>query len=32
VLMAVPFLTISDGIGTPLHHEAAATAGAHEGH
>jgi cytochrome c oxidase subunit IV len=32
VLMTVPFLTISDGIGTPLHHEAAATAGAHEGH
>ena len=32
VLMAVPFLTISDGIGTPLHHEAAATTGAHEGH
>ena len=32
VLMAVPLLTVSDGIGTPLHHEAAATAGAHEAH
>ena len=31
VLMAVPLLTVSDTIGTPLHHEAA-TAGAHEGH
>ena len=30
VLMAVPFLTISDGIGTPIHH--AAPAAAHEGH
>jgi cytochrome c oxidase subunit IV len=32
VLMSVPLLTVSDGIGTPLHHEAAATAGAHEAH
>src|SRR5882672_5292423 len=32
VLMSVPFFTISDGIGTPLHHDAAASAGAHEGH
>jgi caa(3)-type oxidase subunit IV len=32
VLMAVPFFTISDTIGTPIHHEATATAGAHEGH
>ena len=31
VLMAVPFLTISDTIGTPIHHAAAAN-GAHEGH
>jgi cytochrome c oxidase subunit 4 len=31
VLMSVPFLTISDGIGTPLHHTAQA-GGAHEGH
>src|SRR5262245_66313310 len=32
VLMAVPIFTLSDTIGTPLHHEATATAGAHEGH
>jgi cytochrome c oxidase subunit IV len=32
VLMAVPFFTISDTIGTPQHHEAPAAAGAHEGH
>src|SRR4029079_4498018 len=32
VLMSVPFFTISDSIGTPLHHETAASAGAHEGH
>ena len=32
VLMAVPFFTISDTIGTPLHHEVAASGGAHEGH
>lgn len=32
VLMAVPFLTISDTIGTPIHHEAPAANGAHEGH
>src|SRR6185295_2285970 len=32
VLMSVPFFTISDTIGTPLHHETAASAGAHEGH
>jgi len=32
VLMSVPFLTLSDGIGTPIHHEAAAGAGAHEAH
>src|SRR5438552_15499491 len=32
VLMAVPFLTISDAVGTPIHHEAASTAGGHEGH
>jgi cytochrome c oxidase subunit 4 len=32
VLMSVPFFTISDTIGTPLHHEVAASAGAHEGH
>jgi hypothetical protein len=31
VLMSVPFLTISDGIGTPLYHTAQA-GGAHEGH
>ena len=31
VLMAVPFLTISDTIGTPIHHAAPAGA-AHEGH
>ena len=31
VLMSVPFLTISDGIGTPIHH-AAPAAGTHEGH
>jgi caa(3)-type oxidase subunit IV len=31
VLMTVPFLTISDGIGTPIHHAAQAGA-AHEGH
>ena len=30
VLMAVPFLTISDTIGTPIHHETAS--GTHEGH
>jgi caa(3)-type oxidase subunit IV len=30
VLMSVPFLTISDGIGTPIH-QAAPAAGAHEG-
>ena len=29
VLMSVPFFTISDSIGTPIHHEAPA---AHEGH
>ena len=32
VLMTVPFFTVSDTIGTPLHHETAASAGAHEGH
>jgi cytochrome c oxidase subunit IV len=32
VLMAVPFLTVSDTIGTPIHHAVAATNGAHEGH
>jgi cytochrome c oxidase subunit IV len=32
VLMSVPFFTISDTIGTPLHHEKTASAGAHEGH
>jgi cytochrome c oxidase subunit IV len=32
VLLAVPFLTISDTIGTPIHHEAPAATGAHEGH
>jgi len=32
VLMSVPFLTLSDGIGTPIHHESAAGAGAHEAH
>jgi caa(3)-type oxidase subunit IV len=31
VLMSVPFLTVSDGIGTPIHH-AAPAGGAHEGH
>jgi cytochrome c oxidase subunit IV len=30
VLMAVPFLTVHDTIGTPIHHETAS--GAHEGH
>jgi cytochrome c oxidase subunit 4 len=32
VLMAVPYLTIADAVGTPMHHAAAPTAGAHEGH
>jgi caa(3)-type oxidase subunit IV len=32
VLMTVPFFTVADTIGTPLHHETAASAGAHEGH
>jgi cytochrome c oxidase subunit IV len=32
VLLAVPFLTISDTIGTPIHHSAPAASGAHEGH
>src|ERR1700751_5465859 len=32
VLLSVPFLTISDNIGTPIHHEAPAANGAHEGH
>ena len=32
VLMAVPFFTVFDTIGTPLHHETATSAGAHEGH
>ena len=32
VLMAVPILTVSDGIGTPIHHAAPAGAAAHEGH
>jgi len=32
VLLSVPFLTISDTIGTPIHHEAPAANGAHEGH
>ena len=32
VLLAVPFLTTHDTIGTPLHHETAASAGGHEGH
>src|SRR5262245_54091286 len=32
VLLAVPFLTISDTIGTPIHHAAPAANGAHEGH
>jgi caa(3)-type oxidase subunit IV len=31
VLMAVPFFTVSDTIGTPIHH-AAPAAGAREGH
>ena len=31
VLMAVPFLTISDAVGTPIEHAAASTAGGHEG-
>ena len=31
VLMSMPFFTISDSIGTPIHHEAPAAA-AHEGH
>jgi caa(3)-type oxidase subunit IV len=32
VLLSVPFLTISDTIGTPIHHAAPAANGAHEGH
>ena len=32
VLLAVPFLTINDTIGTPIHHAAPAANGAHEGH
>jgi cytochrome c oxidase subunit IV len=32
VLMAVPFFTVSDTIGTPIHHAAPAANGAHEGH
>ena len=32
VLMSVPFFTISDTIGTPIHHAAPASNGAHEGH
>jgi cytochrome c oxidase subunit 4 len=32
VLMAVPMLTIGDGIGTPIHHEAPAGGAGHEGH
>jgi hypothetical protein len=32
VLLAVPFLTISDTFGTPIHHAAPAANGAHEGH
>src|SRR5215831_10717793 len=32
VLIAVPFLTIHDTIGTPIHHAAPAANGAHEGH
>jgi cytochrome c oxidase subunit IV len=32
VLMTVPFFTVADTIGTPLHHETAASAGGHEGH
>jgi len=32
VLMAVPIFTISDTIGTPIHHQSTAAAGAHEGH
>jgi caa(3)-type oxidase subunit IV len=31
VLMSVPFLTVSDTIGTPIHH-AAPAGGVHEGH
>ena len=31
VLLAVPLLTVNDGIGTPIHHAAPASAGAHEG-
>jgi caa(3)-type oxidase subunit IV len=32
VLMAVPFFTVSDTIGTPVHHASPAATGAHEGH
>ncbi|HEX7794810.1 MAG TPA: cytochrome C oxidase subunit IV family protein [Vicinamibacterales bacterium] len=32
VLLAVPFLTINDTFGTPIHHAAPAANGAHEGH
>jgi len=32
VLMSVPFFTISDTIGTPIHQAAPASNGAHEGH
>ena len=32
VLLSVPFLTINDTIGTPIHHAAPAANGAHEGH
>jgi hypothetical protein len=32
VLLAVPLLTVSDTIGTPIHHAAPAASGAHEGH
>ena len=32
VLMAVPMLTIGDGIGTPIHHAAPAAGAGHEGH
>jgi len=32
VLMAVPMLTVGDGIGTPIHHAAPADGAAHEGH
>jgi cytochrome c oxidase subunit 4 len=31
VLMAVPMLTVGDGIGTPIHHAAPAGGAAHEG-